>query len=377
MIPLNKPGYQCSRGDNDFIGNHFPGCHSLILATAGDGLNLIYRSLHKERGGLRIGVSPFACFQAIYPIVINGHTPVFIDIDKNTLNMDADKLVSRNDLDAVELIHLGGNPNEMDKICQWAQKNDKILIEDCAQALGSSFRGKELGNFGDYAVFSLIKNLHATTGGLIISKNALPTDRLPKISGLLVKYRNLKKYLESHSNHHTYNPWNLAYLMLLKMKEKGAQTASASTHSVENVLEEELRKSMNTIEELNKKRAANASYMMSRVDASKCKIQTVPDGGQSNRNRLLFRIEKPLAEQVIAQLRKAGIAGNNLTQNYLHGFQPHVSKDSLLHYYYKKDELECYDSIFNHVIAIPCSPFLTQEEMDYIVNKLNQITLHS
>lgn len=371
MIPLNKPGYLHPLLDGDYLSTHFPSHHSLIMATAGDGLNLAYRTLKQQRGKLRIGVSPFACFQAIYPIVANDHTPVFVDIDKATLNMDAEKLMDRKDLDAVELIHLGGNPNEMDKICSWAQQNNITIIEDCAQALGSTFQGKELGSFGDYAVYSLIKNLHATTGGLFLSKTMLPTEQLQEVSGMLIKYRTLKKYLESHSNHHIYNPWNLAYWLLLKMKEKGAPTLSTNSYSVGNTLDKELRQALNNIEELNKRRGANASYMMSRVDVSKCKIQTVPQGGGTNRNRLMLSLEKPKAKQVINQLRKLGIAANNLTQNYLRGFQPHVSEDALLCSYYHKGELECYDSIFNHVIAIPCSPFLTRSEMDYIVSELN------
>ena len=113
--------------------------------------------------------------------------------------------------------------------------------------------------------------------------------------------------------------------------------------------------------------------MIKAIDESKYAVQTVPTGGISNRNRLLFRIPHPNAEKTIAQLRKAGIAANNLTQNYLNGFQPHVSKDRWLSAYYRKGYLDCYDAVFNHVIAIPCSPFLKQNEMDYIIKTLNKI----
>ena len=372
MIPLNKPGYLRPQVDENYLSTYFPSYNSVMLATAGDGLNFVYRTLKEQCGKLRVGVSPLACFQAIYPIIVNGHVPVFVDIDKETFNLDTEKLVIRKDLDVVELIHLGGNPNEMDKICSWAKQNNKIVIEDCAQALGSTFQGRKLGSFGDYSVYSLIKNLHAPTGGLLLSKTMLPTEQLQEVSVMLVKYRKLKKYLESHSNHHVYNLWNLAYWLLLKMKEKGAPTLSPNSYRVGNTLDNELRHALNNIEELNRRRIANAFYMMTRVDVSKCRIQTVPKGGMSNRNRLLLHLEKPMAEQVIFQLRKSGIAANNLTQNYLHGFQPHVSEDALLCPYYHKDELKCYDSVYNHIVAIPCSPFLTQCEMDYIVNELNK-----
>ena len=372
MIPLNKPGYLKSVYNQDYISSNFPDCQSLITATAGDGLNLIYRRLREQRGTLRVAVSPFACFQAIYPIVVNGHTPVFIDIDKDTFNTDAEKLINRKDVDAVELIHLGGNPNQMDVICQWAELHNIVIIEDCAQALGSTFNGKKTGTFGDYAVFSLIKNIHAPIGGLLLSKANLATKELPQVSSLVYVYRQIKKFLESQSNHHTYNVWNLCYLLLLKLKEKGVKPMNDSCKGVGTSMDIELRNTLSAIDQLNRKRLENATYIINNVDESKYKIQMVPKGGDSNRNRLLFRIPKPKAEQTIMQLRKAGIAANNLTQNYLHGFQPHVCKDKWLGAYYHKEYLKCYDAIFNHIIAIPCSPFLKGSEMDYMIKTLNQ-----
>ena len=373
MIPLNKPGYLRQTSNSDYLSTYNHIYHSMIFATAGDGLNMIYRTLKEQYGKMKIGVSPFACFQAIYPIVANGHTPVFIDINRATFNMDTDKLLIHDDLDAVEVIHLGGNPNEMNKICSWAAQNNNIIIEDCAQAMGASFANKQLGTFGEYAVYSLIKNLHTIAGGLVLSKRTLPIENLPKVSNLLLKYREIKKLLESHSNNHNLNPWNWAYWMLLKIKEKGVPALSTNIYMLDDSLEEELRKAINNIEVLNKKRLANASYIISHVNTSKYTVQATPTGGVSNRNRLLFSIKEPLAETTIKQLRKAGIAANNLTQNYLRGFQPHISKDNVLKYYYQERELKCYNSIFNHVIAVPCSPFLTYTEMNFIINTLNQL----
>lgn len=84
-------------------------------------------------------------------------------------------------------------------------------------------------------------------------------------------------------------------------------------------------------------------------------------------------MNEPEASQTIGELRSAGIAANNFTQNYLNGFQPHICKDELLSNYYRAKNLTNYDALYNRIIAIPCSPFINQEEMDYIVNKLNRI----
>lgn len=373
MIPLNRPGQLSPKIDSDYLSSHFVGQHHYFLPTAGDCLNLVYRKLYTERGPLKIAVSPLACFQAIYPIVLNGHEPVFIDVNENTFNMDVSRLLEHQDADAVEVIHLGGNPNEMDVILRWANENGKIIVEDCAQALGSSFNGKELGTFSDYAVFSLIKNIHTAIGGLLLSRSHLNASVFPQVSSLLVLYRRLKRSLESLSNHHTYNMWNVMYYLLLRLKEQGAPKPSNSVYRLPKTTIKNLSMALSTIDNLNLRRNENCQYMTSSIDRGKYHLQEVPCGGISNRNRLLLRMNEPKASQTIGELRAAGIAANNLTQNYLKGFQPHVIKDELLSPYYKAVDLTNYNALYNRIIAIPCSPFLNREEMNYIVDKLNHI----
>ena len=373
MIPLNRPGQLLPKIDSDYLSSHFVGQHHYFLPTAGDCLNLAYRKLYTERGPLKIAVSPLACFQAIYPIILNGHEPVFIDVNENTFNMNASRLFEHQEVDAVEVIHLGGNPNEMDVIFRWAKENGKIIVEDCAQALGSSFNDKELGTFGDYAAFSLIKNLHTAMGGLLLSRCQLNTSAFPQVSSLLVLYRRLKRSLESLSNHHTYNMWNVMYYLLLRLKEHGAPKPNDSVHRLPETTIKDLSVALGTIDNLNLRRNENYQYMTSMIDRSKFHLQEVPRGGISNRNRLLLRMNEPKASQAIVELRAAGIAANNFTQNYLNGFQPHIRKDELLTHYYRAENLTNYDVLYNRIIAIPCSPFINLEEMDYIVNKLNHI----
>lgn len=373
MISLNKTGYIKIESTEDYLSSHFGGYFSHILSNAGDGLNYAYKKLYEEHGSLRIGVSPLACVLAIYPIVMNGHTPVFIDVDSDTFNMDSHQLISTADLDAVEVIHLGGNPNEMDVICKWAKDNGIIIIEDCAQALGSSYDGVELGNFGEYAVFSLIKNLHETTGGLFLCKNKIRTDSFQQIPSHIIAYRELKRFLESHTNHHSYNPWNFLYHTLLQMKERKGQRVTKEIHRLSDERSNALISRFNAIVELNSKRVSNANDIIKGTDASRYIVQKVLPKGFSNRNRLFLRLISGDAQKIISKLREKGIAANNLTQHYLYGFQPHISKDNLLSCYYHKEQLEVYDNIFNSIIAVPSSPYLTRSEKEHIINTLNSI----
>lgn len=373
MIPLNKTGYFNPDRADDYLSSHFSGYNSYILSNAGDGLNLAYQRLYEERGSLRVAVSPLACVLAIYPIVMNGHIPVFVDIDPETLNLDSKKLIATSNVDVVEVIHLGGNPNEMDLICKWAKDNDVVIIEDCAQALGSSYDGVELGNYGDYAAFSLIKNLHETTGGLFLTKNSIDMEKFQQIPSHVIAYRKLKRYLESHTNHHSYNPWNLLYRSLLQLKESKGQRVTKDVHKLNDNLSRSLYNRFSMIEELNNRRVRNANEIIGGVDSSRYIAQKVLPKGISNRNRLLMRLSSGDAKTTISKLRSKGIAANNLTQHYLHGFQTHIIKDYLLSSYYHKERLEVYDNIFNSVIAIPSSPYLSKSEKEHIINTLNNI----
>lgn len=373
MIPLNKPGSIENKEKYDYVAGHFGNLHAYILSNAGDGLNLAYRRLYKERGSLRVAVSPMACVLAIYPIIQNGHVPVFIDVDADTFNLNAKRLIERDDIDAVEVIHLAGNPNEMDVICKWAEENKKPIIEDCAQALGSTYNGIDVGNFGDYASFSLIKNLHIMIGGLFLSKYEFNAKFIPTISSMILGYRELKRFLESHSDHNRYNIFNYLYYSLLRLKEHSAQEPSSNIHSLTERRANKIRKELCKIVELNKKRVENAKYIIEHVDSTKYLVQKGLPKGETNRNRLLFKISEPKAKETIMTLRSKGIAANNFTQNYLFGYQQPVSCDKLLKRYYTAEELKVFDTLYDNIIAVPCSPFLRKDELDYIIDKMNEM----
>lgn len=374
MIPLNKPGYVDSVDSKECsLSRMFPERFCHFTPTAGDGLNFTYQYLYKKYGHLRVAVSPFSCFQAIYPIVLNGHTPVFVDTDVETFNMDVAKLSELKEVDAIEVINLGGNPNDMAAICKWSKGNGTIIIEDCAQAYGSQYDGRALGNFGDFACFSLIKNLHTYIGGLFMSKQNLVVEDVDEVSPFVISYRKAKKYLESHADYHSVNVWNLLYFMLLKMKDKNKRSSGNKVYGLSTDVQNMLIQAISTFEVLNHTRLSNAHYIIGHIDMNKYVVQKEPQNGVTNRNRLLLRLKNNKAEEAITYLRKSGIAANNLTQNYLKGFQPHIKEDELLGEYYTH-KLGSYEKLLQSVIAVPCSAFLTVDEMNYIIEKLNKMS---
>lgn len=108
-------------------------------------------------------------------IVLRGATPVFVDIDQLTLNIspqEIEKAITAK-TKAVFVVHYAGFPADMDEIRDICAKNNLIVVEDAAQALGSVYKGKSAGSLGDLAAFSFheTKNLISGEGGALTINN--------------------------------------------------------------------------------------------------------------------------------------------------------------------------------------------------------------
>jgi dTDP-4-amino-4,6-dideoxygalactose transaminase len=115
------------------------------------------------------------------PIVYQGATPIFVDSEEDTWNMSPkyleiaikDRLAMGKKPKAIIVVHLYGMPAQIDLIMQIARKYDIPVIEDAAEALGSTYKGQKLGTFGDMSILSFNGNKIITTsgGGALVSKN--------------------------------------------------------------------------------------------------------------------------------------------------------------------------------------------------------------
>ncbi|MBC3868657.1 DegT/DnrJ/EryC1/StrS family aminotransferase [Undibacterium oligocarboniphilum] len=109
-------------------------------------------------------------------IIETGATPVFADIDPKTHNIDLDKVEAAITprTKAIIPVHMCGLPCDMDNLYEIASKYKLRVIEDAAQAIGSSWKGKRIGAFGDFVSFSfqVNKNIMTGEGGCLVLNNA-------------------------------------------------------------------------------------------------------------------------------------------------------------------------------------------------------------
>ena len=113
----------------------------------------------------------------VNPILQNNLTPVFVDVELETYNVNADLIEKAitNKTKAIILAHTLGNPFNIKKVKEICEKHNLWLIEDCCDALGSTYNNQKVGTFGDIATLSFYPAHHITMGegGAVLTNNAV------------------------------------------------------------------------------------------------------------------------------------------------------------------------------------------------------------
>lgn len=157
----------------EYIGTKY--CTCVNSGTAS--LELAFRSCDIEPGD-EIIVTAVSFVASASAIVLAGGVPVFVDVDPETYQMSPDAVESAitDRTRVIETVHYGGYPVDMDRIWEIAKKHNLFIVEDCAEAHGTEWRGKKVGSLGDIGGFSfqMGKNLTCGDGGaMTYSKDEL------------------------------------------------------------------------------------------------------------------------------------------------------------------------------------------------------------
>jgi CDP-6-deoxy-D-xylo-4-hexulose-3-dehydrase len=144
-----------------------------ILTNSGSSSNLLMMStLTSKRGynfpkGTKV-LMPIAGFPTtLNPTLQVGFEPVFLDIELDTLNLDltkAEELIKKHDIKVITFAHVLGNPPNMEWVMYLVDRYNLVLLEDCCDALGSTYKNKPLGSFGEMASCSFYPAHHMTMG---------------------------------------------------------------------------------------------------------------------------------------------------------------------------------------------------------------------
>lgn len=180
-IGQNIDAFEYSLAQYIKVDNHVVALNS---ATSAIHLALVMLSTGCED---EIITSSFSFVASANPIVYCGATPIFIDSEKDTWNMCPvaleeavkDRISKGNKPKAIIVVHLYGMPAKMDEILKIAEEYGITVIEDAAEALGSSYKGRACGTFGRFGILSFNGNKIITTsgGGALVCHNQEDKDK--------------------------------------------------------------------------------------------------------------------------------------------------------------------------------------------------------
>ena len=167
---------------------------------------------------------------SINTIIQTGANPVIVEIDKNNLCMsfaEAQKKITKK-TKAILLVHLYGFMPDMKKFIIFAKKNKLLIIEDCAEAIGSYYKNKHAGSFGDAAAFSFFGNKTITTGegGMLAFKNK--------------KFLEKAKILRDHGMSPIKKYWHVSVGFNYRMTNLQAAIGLAQLENINKILKKKL-----------------------------------------------------------------------------------------------------------------------------------------
>ncbi len=160
--------------------DYYKAKYSLSVSNCTCGLILALKSLNLKPND-EVIVPNVTFISPINAVIHVNAKPVLCDIDEDTFTLNIKslkKLVNRN-TKAIICVHTYGHPCDMSAILKITKNKNIKIIEDCAEGIGTKYKRKDIGNFGDFAVFSFFGNKSVTTGegGMILFKNKVDYEK--------------------------------------------------------------------------------------------------------------------------------------------------------------------------------------------------------
>ena len=323
------------------------GAHCCALASGTAAIHLGLRLLGIGPGD-EVLVPTLTFVASVNPLRYLAATPVFVDSERDTWNLDPDQvehaLRTRPKVKAIEVVHLYGQSAQLDPILALGERYGVPVFEDAAEALGTQYRGRQVGAFGHAGAFSFNGNkiITCTSGGALVSKN----------EALIREARNLAQ--QAREPGIAYEHSRLGY-----------------NYRLSNVLAAVGRGQLRVLEERVAQRRANAEYY-EQAFADIPGIRRMPqhpEGRHTNWLSVFLLDEKTLGigrDAVIEALFAANIAARPVWKP-MH-LQPLYSDAPRLTMHVSED-------LFRRGICLPSSSFLRPTDLDRVVEVVRDLVV--
>jgi perosamine synthetase len=292
--------------------------------------------------GDKVLTTPFSFIATANSVLYCGAQPVFCDIDEGTFNISPQALkkalAADRGIKALLIVHLFGLSCDMDAIMEIVKEHNLVLIEDCAQAHGSAYRGRKAGSFGKASIFSFYptKNMTTSEGGMVVTGSE--------------QVYNEAMLLRNHGMPREYEHTVLGYNY--RMTNISAAIGLGQLEQLGSFIE---------------KRRAHAHYLDNHLnDLPGIKTPHVPSPDYFHvYNQYTLRVLHE-RERLMATLKEAGV-GHKI-------FYPTVIPDQALYkkLSLKEGEYEAARRAAGEVLSIPVHPALNEGDLKRIVETLGE-----
>ena len=315
-------------------------CDSKYCVGVGNGLDALFLAL-KALGigaGDEVIVPSNTYIATALAVVYVGATPVFVEPDIRTYNIDPNRIVEAitDKTKAIMPVHLYGQPCDMDPIMDIAKRHNLYVIEDCAQAHGARYKDKVIGSFGNAAGFSFYpgKNL-----GALGDAGATVTND----EGLSKKIRALGNYGSDYKYHHIYQGNNS------RLDELQAAFLSAK---------------LPILDKVNEQRRSIAQKYLSGIKNPEIILPYVPDYAEPVWH--IFGIRCKRRAELESFLNSSGISTNK------HYPIPMHLQDCFKDLGFVKGDYPIAEEISETELSIPMYYGMTDEEINYVIDRINE-----
>jgi len=328
----------------------FSGVKYAVATNSGtSALHLIIRSLGIGEDD-EVITTPFSFISSSNCILYEKARPVFVDIDSKTLNIDTSKIEKKitKKTKAILAVDVFGLPADWGKLKKIVKKHKLFLIEDSAEALGSEYKGKKCGSFGEAAILSFYPNKQITTageGGLILTGNK-------EIADFCCSVRNQGRKAEG-------SEW-LEHIRLgynYRMPEVCAAMGIAQLKRINEILK--------------KRKKVAEIYNKKLINFPEIEIPYVIPGVKISWFVYVIRLKKKYSQKnrdkIIKEMAKKGIQCSNYF--YPIHLQPFYKKT----FGFKKGDFPVCEQISQRTIALPFYNNLKEKEIDFVVTALKKI----
>ncbi len=332
--------------------------HGIAVSSGTAGLHLTLLGLGLGPGD-EVITTPFSFIATANAIIMAGATPVFVDIDPVSLNIDPQRVEAAvtNRTRGIMAVEVFGNPRHMARLAQIARAHEIHLIEDACEALGGRCQGQPVGSFGRAAVFGFYPNKQITTGegGVIVTDD----DRLAELCRSM---RNQGRPVDSAQGHTTNAAPAAAWLeherfgYNYRLSEIAAALGVAQLERLDALLEA--------------RRRVASLYTQRLMDWDDLVLPTVDDGDEQDMSWFAYVVRlndtygKTERDRIITGLRRHEVGASNYFP-CIH-LQPFYRQQLG----FNKGDFPVAESICERTIALPFFPRMDETQVELVCHTL-------